>query len=168
MNATQWRAFRRVTGPHSVAGFLVDFGAQRARAVAGSSSTYGGGEWVETRRDGIHALVAGTTVRVHWEDVKSWAAEQPSSVVEAAREFGHEWGAICEKRYRFSQPGQMLPSWLECTVFGPLTEAAVNAVECDVWSDDFHRRESAWADSLAPSDEPTDLLELIAAAESVA
>lgn len=190
----QWRLLDRACSPLTIARLLTDFESEKASCVRGchqGSWTLSPNCWFETEARGLYVYgpypaplptdeECTTTaewkqwqrdnsrpvlIDLPWTLVRRWADAQPAAVVGQARAHLAEWGAICRERDRYRRPGHMGPSWADCHTH-PLTQEAAHEVECQRREDRLTADVRAWADSLAPDDEPTDLLELLAAGAS--
>ena len=172
MNRDQWHLFSHRCGGWQGVRLLADFDSARSQIVSGSGGgTYhfpdGTGGWYDTDTKGLHARHGVRTddlVTVTWPEIRAWVADQPTSVVAAAKAMRKEWGEICHERFRDRHPGNLGPSYMDkYATCGPLTEEAARHVHCDHLERILRAAERDLMASLAPSDEPTDLLELLAA-----
>ena len=186
MNRNEWALFWQVERGWPIVWIIADFPRAREALVQGQHGGTslqlpdGRETWYRTTGKGLEAFSTGwiddpeTTkaprytetvhLRLTWAQISRWADGLPAPVKRRAVELRREWGAICHERARFWTAGALGPSWHDkYETFGPLTWQAALAVDCDLREQAHHQAERAFCDSLVPDDEPTDLLELLAA-----
>lgn len=172
MNRDQWIIFYRLNGGWPAVCLLADFETARHHIVesmhgcSGVILSDGTKVWAETRRDGLYGTRGWgekPVVSLPWKTIREWVDSQPPAIIEQAKAFRAEWGVICRDRTQYDVGYMPLgPSYWDKTVYGPKTQRAQNAIECDERDRVLRLAERALIDSLAPSDEPMDLLEILA------
>ncbi len=156
-------AVRRLMHGWPIRELLGDFAAAKHFQIVGGRGSYWDGQSAEVTRKGIEGVIEGRPVMVTWSRLRAWLATMPVEVVAEARACRDEWAAICRARDAEWKPWK-LPSWHEkYGTFGPLTKAAVVAVECDRREAALDARDRALTDRVfASADQPGDLFELLA------
>lgn len=173
MNRDQWAVFHALNSGYSAVSLLADFASGREHIVSSQHGRSGidlpSGVYSSLLNTTGKGLIAGgfgepPIVTVTWQEIRAWVDSQPTSVIDQAKAMRSEWGSICRARFQHDEGYMPLgPTWAEKTVYGPKTRRATTAIDCDLRERVLRNAERDLVASLAPSNEPTDLLELLEA-----
>lgn len=171
MNRDEWAIFHAMNSGWTAVHLLAHYHDARQHIVGSSHGSSdvtlpdGRSSWCQTTGKGLEwgELGEKPALTVTWKTIRAWVESQPESVIQRARAMHAEWGTIIRDRHQYDVGYHPLgPSWAEKTVYGPKTQRAANAIECDARERALRRTERDLIASLAPSNEPADLLELLA------
>lgn len=172
MNRDQWEVFHRLNRGWPTVRLIANFESAREMIVASGHGCSGtvltSGtvvNWCQTTGKGVEGCTSiggSPVVRLTWAQVRRWVESLPARDHQRARDLTAEWGVICRQR-TWPQCGSLGTSWAEKHVYGPLTEVAASELALDRREADLREAERVFVASLAPADEPADLLELLAA-----
>lgn len=167
MNRDQWRITHALLHGWPLVRLIADFAWTKDHLVASQPGICGAGTRANVTRHGLEGSIDGAPlIKISWTELHRWVDAHPADVHTEAKACRTEWGAICHQRCAYDHGWQPLgPSWVEkYDTYGPLTQRAANAVDCDQREAALHERERQLVARLAPDDDPTDLLELLAQA----
>lgn len=188
MNRDQWTLFQRLNPTWTALWLICDFESARQHITASihGGSDFETGSWCETTRKGLNRYTFGpdgehvVTVELPWSTIKDWSLSQSDATREEARRLsaiGQEIATSFPSAYPSGDDSLGRPYAWDTDPRGSDDEIAADRA----WLDDWQKRRNArrtqhsarsiahdsevrqFVESLAPSEEPNDLLELLAA-----